>query len=101
MKSMLRTVSLLVCAFVVAGTVAAKEPFKEQLREDVRKTIAETLSRLYAAQPSAKKAVQKAAGYAVFGNFEMKIFVAGSGKGIYILAGILAGLRVSTRSVND
>ena len=32
-------------------------------------------------QPSAKTAVSKAAGYATFSNFGMKIFVLGSGKG--------------------
>ena len=81
MKSILRTMSLLVCTFVAAGTVAAKEPSKEEQREDIRKTTAETLARLYAAQPSAKKAIQNAAGYAVFSNVGLKIFVAGTGKG--------------------
>jgi len=81
MKSILRILSLLVCAFVVVGTVAAKEPSKEEQREDVRKTTAETLSRLYAAQPSAKSAIKKSAGYAVFSNMGMKILVAGGGKG--------------------
>ncbi len=44
MKSILRTVSVLVCAFIVVGTVAAKEPSKDQQREDIRKTTAETLA---------------------------------------------------------
>jgi lipid-binding SYLF domain-containing protein len=54
---------------------------KEQKRADVRKTAGETLARLYKAQPSAKKVVESAAGYAVFSNFGMKIFVAGGGSG--------------------
>ena len=55
-------------------------------KADVRKMSRETLSRLYKSQPSAKKAVESAAGYAVFSNFGMKIFVAGggSGKGIAV-----------------
>jgi lipid-binding SYLF domain-containing protein len=55
-------------------------------KADVRKMARETLARLYKAQPSAKKAVESAAGYAVFSNFGMKIFAAGggSGKGIAI-----------------
>lgn len=53
----------------------------EQQRADVRKVTDETLSRLYAAQPSAKDAIRKAAGYAVFSNFGMKIFLAGGGSG--------------------
>ncbi|MCK7506100.1 MAG: hypothetical protein MZV70_19820 [Desulfobacterales bacterium] len=48
-----------------------------QRKADIRKMAKDTLTRLYKAQPSAKKAVEGAAGYAVFSNFGMKIFVAG------------------------
>ena len=41
----------------------------------------ETLARLYKLQPAAKKAVEGAAGYAVFSNFGMKVLFAGGGKG--------------------
>ena len=41
----------------------------------------ETLERLYKSQPEAKKVISKSAGYGVFSNFGMKIFVTGSGKG--------------------
>lgn len=50
-------------------------------RQEIRKTAQDILARLYKAQPSAKAAIGKAAGYAVFSNFGMKIFVAGSGTG--------------------
>jgi len=55
-------------------------------KADIRKMARDTLARLYKAQPNAKKAVEGAAGYAVFSNFGMKIFVAGggSGKGIAV-----------------
>jgi lipid-binding SYLF domain-containing protein len=55
-------------------------------KADIRKMARDTLARLYKSQPSAKKAVESAAGYAVFSNFGMKIFVAGggSGKGIAV-----------------
>ena len=33
----------------------------------------------YKVQPSARKAVEAAAGYAAFSNFDMKIFIAGGG----------------------
>jgi len=67
-----------------SGAKDAKE--KEKARADIQKMEKETLARLYKAQPSAKGAVEKAAGYAVFSNFGMKIFVAGggSGKGIAV-----------------
>lgn len=50
-------------------------------RQEIRKNTKDILARLYKAQPSAKAAVEKAAGYAVFSNFGMKILVAGSGTG--------------------
>jgi lipid-binding SYLF domain-containing protein len=52
-----------------------------QEKDEIRKMAKETLSRLYKLQPSAKKAISKSAGYAVFSNFGMKIFLFGSGTG--------------------
>ena len=54
---------------------------KEKARADIQKMEKETLSRLFKAQPHAKASVEKAAGYAVFSNFGMKILVAGGGSG--------------------
>jgi lipid-binding SYLF domain-containing protein len=54
---------------------------KEAARADIQKMEKETLARLYKAQPKAKDAIANAAGYAVFSNFGMKIFVAGGGSG--------------------
>jgi len=73
--------------FSVAPVRAAKqEPTKAQKQEEVRKTADETLNNLYKLQPGSKEAIRKAAGYAVFSNFGMKIFFAGggSGKGIAV-----------------
>ena len=53
----------------------------EEERNDVREVARNTLQDLYANQPQAKRAVEGAAGYAVFSNFGMKILVAGSGTG--------------------
>lgn len=60
---------------------AMSDKEKKAAREEVQKMARETLERLYKAQPSAKQAVEKTAGYAVFSNFGLKILVAGSGKG--------------------
>ena len=61
----------------------SKEEIKQE-KTDIRNMAKETLARLYKAQPSAKKAVSKSAGYAVFGNFgsehPQKIFCTGNGK---------------------
>ena len=66
-------------ALAVPGLAAAAS--KAEKQADVRKVAQETLQRLYTAQPSAKRAVESAAGYAVFSNFGMKILFAGGGTG--------------------
>ena len=60
--------------------LAAKDD-AAKARAEIRKTSKEILAQLYKEQPAARKAVAAAAGYAVFSNFGMKIFVAGSGSG--------------------
>lgn len=67
----------------------SKEQIEKQ-RADIRKMAGETLERLYTTQPSVKKAINGAAGYAVFSNFGMKILFAGGGSG--------KGLAVSNES---
>lgn len=54
---------------------------KEERQAAVRETAQETLERLYKLQPKAKPAIEKAAGYAVFSNFGMKLLAAGGGTG--------------------
>ena len=54
---------------------------KDAQRAEVRKTSQTILNQLYRVRPSAKGAVASAAGYAVFSNFGMKIFLAGGGGG--------------------
>ena len=61
--------------------LAAVAATKAEKQADVRKMERETLARLYRASPGAKQAVERAAGYAVFSNFGMKILVAGGGSG--------------------
>ncbi len=72
------------------ASAAMTEKEKKAARQDVQKMVNETLNKLYKTQPKAKQAVAKAAGYAVFSNFGMKIFVAGSGSG--------TGLAVNNRT---
>jgi len=66
-------------------TESEKQEEIKQEKADIRKMVNETLNRLYKLQPGAKKAIAKSEGYAVFNNFGMKIFVAGSGSGKGIL----------------
>ena len=67
--------------FFLPSLGAQQDASKEQKRAEVRKMAGETLARLYKIQPGARKAVEGAAGYAVFSNFGMKIFLAGGGSG--------------------
>src|SRR5690242_11222230 len=54
---------------------------KKEEQAEVKAAARSALDALFKAQPSARKAVQSAAGYAAFSNFGMKILLAGSGTG--------------------
>ena len=72
----------LVCGLLIlAGPLALAKDSKAEEQAKVRKTAQKGLDRLYEVNPEAKTAIQKAAGYAVFSNFGMKILVAGGGSG--------------------
>ena len=64
-----------------AGTGTTQHTSKEEQRADVRRVAKQTLAHLYQTQPNAQKHIANAAGYAVFSNFGMKLFVAGGGAG--------------------
>jgi lipid-binding SYLF domain-containing protein len=64
---------------VLPGATIAASKADEQAK--VREAAQSALDALYKIQPSARKTVQSAAGYAAFSNFGMKILVAGSGTG--------------------
>lgn len=75
---------LLACllALSVAQPMIASAASKPaQARADIRKSTTATLNALYKIQPSARKVIARSAGYAVFSNFGMKIFLAGGGSG--------------------
>ena len=54
---------------------------KAQDRVEISKAGESALAALYKAQPSARNAVESAAGYAAFSNMSLKIFLAGGGTG--------------------
>jgi len=77
-----RFVMALLCLVAVAAlAVADDEKDKEKERTEIRQMSQETLTRLYKAEPSARAAVEKAYGYAVFSNMGVKILFGGSGNG--------------------
>jgi lipid-binding SYLF domain-containing protein len=71
-------------ALAASGIAFGADKAKEQA--EVRKAGQNALAAVYKLQPSARGAVESAAGYAAFSNFGMKILVAGggSGKGIAV-----------------
>ena len=72
---------LSVVLMVSTFALAADQAKVDKERQEIRNRTKEILAQLYKAEPKAKANIQKAAGYAVFSNFGMKIFVAGSGTG--------------------
>lgn len=71
----------------VASTAIGKEATKAEKQAAIRKEAQNTLGKLYKAQPSAKTAIQKAAGYAAFDNFGMNLFLLSTarGKGVAVV----------------
>ena len=69
----------LACMLFAGGVANAASP--DEQRAEIRRMAMSTLDQLYAAQPSARQAVQKAAGYAVFSEISTKILLAGGGGG--------------------
>jgi len=80
MKKLLEVLILVVTSVLLVPNTSLAAS-KEDRQAEVRKVAAQTLQQLYKAEPSAKGKIEKAAGYAVFSNFGMKILFAGGGKG--------------------
>ena len=86
-QTSIRVLTALSLAFLIGYTssnaqeTAPSDPKLEEARDDARTIANNTLQALYTHQPSAKQAVEGAAGYAVFSNTALKILVAGGGQG--------------------
>jgi len=88
----MRTLALSLALCLASTAAVADKADKE--RADIQKIEQDTLARLYSVQPSAKRAIEGAAGYAVFNNFGMKILVAGGGSG----KGVAVDRKTGTRT---
>ena len=104
MKTRLALVAIAVCLASppLAAQIFSWDPLKDaenalpegvpnegkiiQAREQVREMAQDALSTLYEITPGAHRAVQHAAGYAVFSTFGIKLFFAGgtTGKGMVV-----------------
>ena len=83
-RSMRPLIHTLLAALLLLGLAlapASQASNVEKERADVQKMASETLERLYKTQPSARNAISRSAGYAVFSAFGTKILIAGGGSG--------------------
>jgi lipid-binding SYLF domain-containing protein len=71
--------ALMLLTLLPVGGASAASP--DERRAEIRQMAMSTLDQLYSLQPSARKAIQKAAGYAVFSEISTKILFAGGGGG--------------------
>jgi lipid-binding SYLF domain-containing protein len=78
MTPLLWALPMLLASAFAAPAAAATD---DQKRAEIREQSAQALERLYAASPSARGAVESAAGYATFRNFGIRLGVAGGGRG--------------------
>ncbi len=82
------------CSLILlaAGSASAKDT-PDQQREKIRKMAGTTLAELYKLQPSAKPAIQKSAGYAVFNNMGTNLLLLSTARG--------AGVAVNSKTKKD
>ncbi|MCJ7452297.1 MAG: YSC84-related protein [Steroidobacteraceae bacterium] len=70
--------ALVVMTMISAGALASSP---NEQRQEIDQASQQTLQALYAQQPSARRAIDESAGYAVFSDMSTKIFFAGGGGG--------------------
>src|SRR5688572_27493490 len=88
MKS--RIVAVFLAAITIAAGISSAKDSPDQKREKTRKMASSTLSELYKLQPSARAAIQKSAGYAVFDNMGTNLLVVSTARG--------SGIAVNSKS---
>ena len=86
------TCSWLAVILLVGGLATAKDS-PDQKRAKTRKMATQTLHELYKLQPSAKTAIQKSAGYAVFNNMGANLLLLSTARG--------AGIAVKTQNKQE
>lgn len=86
----LKTIRILAVGLALLSPLMASAQFSSifgsdktipEQREEILKKNQATLEQLYQVAPKAREGIEKAAGYATFSNFGMKILIAGGGTG--------------------
>ena len=83
---------VLAVALLAVGLSSAKDS-PDQKREKSRKMAAQTLEDLYKVQPTARAAIQKSAGYAVFNNMGANLLLLSTARG--------AGIAVNSKTKRE
>jgi lipid-binding SYLF domain-containing protein len=78
---------------VLAGSLAIAKDSLDQKREKTRSMADQTLNDLYKLQPTAKAAIQKSVGYAVFSNMGTNLLIVSAARG--------AGIAVDSNSKQE
>jgi lipid-binding SYLF domain-containing protein len=76
----LRIVTAIAALFWLSASAAAVDKAEKQ-RQEIRSVARSAIEHLYEVQPKAREALEGAAGYAVFSNFGLKLFIGGGGSG--------------------
>jgi lipid-binding SYLF domain-containing protein len=88
-----RMLAPILAATLLTGGVSIAKDSPDQKREKSRKMAAQTLQDLYKLQPTAKEAVEKSAGYAVFNNMGMHLLLLSTERG--------AGIAVKSKTKQE
>jgi lipid-binding SYLF domain-containing protein len=80
LNTLVRTLTILMMLLLMTAAVASAATVQEK-RELIRKMRTETLQKLYDVHPTAKGAIQRAYGYAVFDNSDIQLGILGGGGG--------------------
>ena len=88
-----RIITAAAAVLLLAGSLASAKDSPDKKREKSRKMAAQTLQDLYKVQPTARGAIEKAAGYAVFNNMGTNLFLLSTARG--------AGIAVNSKSKHE
>ena len=92
---MIRFVALSIALFLAACSAKGSTPDEKRGSVDAR--ASDVLERLYEEAPSAKKQIEEAAGYAVFSNVGVDVFLVGGAGGYGVAVNNLNGVRTYMR----
>jgi len=82
-----------VAVVLLAGALASAGDSPDKKRDKTRKMSDQTLQELYKAQPAAKAAIEKSAGYAVFDNMGANLLLVSTARG--------AGIAVNSQTKHE